>query len=473
MSSPIDSSRRGFLKSASAFAFPAIVPSTVFGQSAPSNRINVAQLGCGRIARAMDFPGILKHTSECRVVAVCDLDTVRLADGKALVENHYAKALGSASAVNVKTYTDYHEMLADKSIDAVAISTPDHWHAQPAIEAAFAGKDVWLQKPASLTIKEGRQMADALKSSERILQIGSQQRSESKFRLACELVRSGRIGKLQEIHIGLPVDPAGGSTVSTPVPSNIDYDKWLGSTPMVPYIEDRVHPQSDNISKRYERPGWLRCEQFGAGMITGWGAHHFDIAHWAMDTEYSGPVEVEAMAMFPTKGLWDVHGSYHVKARYANGVTVYASDKYANGLRFVGEEGWIWVTRGNYDAAELISTGRRSTVLDASDLRIILTPLKDADVHLHVSPKGDHHLDWLTAIKTRKPAVTNAEIGHRSCSACLVSHAAMRLGRTLKWDPAAERFRDDQEANSMLARPQRGSYGTDALLAKTKLSSSR
>ncbi|HWR51570.1 MAG TPA: Gfo/Idh/MocA family oxidoreductase [Bryobacteraceae bacterium] len=457
-----DSSRRRFLKSslaAGAMAFPSIVPSTVFGRSAPSNLIQVGQIGCGRIARASEFPGILRNADVARFVAVSDLDTVRLADAKQFVEGAYQKKFGSGNYAVVKTYADYRQMLKDKSIDAVCISTPDHWHAQPAMEAALAGKDIYLQKPASLTIAEGREMADVVKQTGRILQVGSQQRSDEHFRLACELVRNGRIGAVKQVFIGLPEDPAGEEEREMPIPSNLNYDEWLGSTPVVYYTENRVHPQSPDILKRYDRPGWLRCEQFGAGMITGWGAHHIDIAHWAMDTEYSGPVEVVADARFPSKGLWDVHGPYHVRAQYANGATVFISEKYANGIKFIGENGWIWVTRGRWDASQ-VAAGKRSSALDASDPRILTAGIKDNEVHLHVSPKHDHHLDWLTAVRTRKEPSTNAETGHRSCTACLVAHAAMRLGRTVKWNPATERF-GDEEANAMLKRKQRAPFGSE------------
>jgi predicted dehydrogenase len=438
--------RRDFLKTA-AVAFPTIVPSRVFGAAAPSNLIQVAQIGCGRIARGSEMPGMLRNSDVARYVAVCDLDTVRIADAKQTIESAYAKKFGSGKYADLKTYRDYREMLADKSIDAVCISTPDHWHARPAMDAAKAGKDIYLQKPASLTIREGRQMADAVTRANRIFQQGSQQRSELVFRTATELVRNGRLGKLKEIYIGLPEDPAGDEEPKMPVPQNLDYDMWLGSTPEVFYTEKRVHPQSDSLRARYDRPGWLRCEQFGAGMITGWGAHHIDIAHWAMDLDTSGPIEADAIAQFPKKGLWDVHGPYHVRMKYANGVTVYLSEKYPTGLKFVGEDGWLWVTRGQ--------------PLNASDHNMLRAGIKDNDVHLHASPKNDHHLDWLTSIKTRQQPATNAQIGHRSCSACLIAHAAMKLGRPVKWDPAKETFGKDEAANALLARKQRKAYGTD------------
>jgi predicted dehydrogenase len=468
-------SRRQCIKGAVAagaavIGFPTIVPSTVFGQSAPSNLIQVAQIGCGRIARASEFPGILKNQKVARYVAVCDLDSVRVADGKQLLEWSYAKRLGRKVAI--KTYGDYREMLQDKSIDAVCISTPDHWHALPAMEAALAGKDIYLQKPASLTIREGRQMVIAVTTSKRIFQQGSQQRSEKQFVRACELVRNGVIGKVKEVYIGLPVDPPGGRTEEMPVPKNLNYEMWLGSTPLVYYTEDRVHPQSPDVKKRYDRPGWLRCQQFGAGMITGWGAHHFDIAHWGMNTEHTGPIEIEGKAEFLTGGLWDVHGPYQITAKYPNGATVHVSDKLPNGIRFVGENGqWIFVSRGSAKVTSSDPIGGQPILkpLDASDPKLLEYQLKDNDVHLHHSPKNDHHLDWLTAIQTRKDPACPVEVGHRACSACLLSQIAMKLGRKLAFDPDKERFTNDDEANAMLARPQRPAYSTDAVAKKHNL----
>lgn len=452
-------SRRDFLKTAAVTGFPMIVPSSVFGQSAPSNTVQIGQIGCGRIARTHDIKETIRHTGVGRFVAVCDLDKVRLADGKQLIEEYYAKNLGAGKAASVKTYSDYRELLKDPGIDAVIISTPDHWHAQPAMEAALAGKDVYLQKPASLTINEGRQMADAVKKSGRIFQQGSQQRSEFQFRYACELVRNGSLGKIQEILVGLPTDPPGGSEKKMATPSNLNYEMWLGSTPDVYYTEDRVHPQTDDPKKRYDRPGWLRCEQFGAGMITGWGAHHIDIAHWAMGLEHSGPVEIEALAEFPTKGLWDVHGAYNVRAKYANGAAMHISDKFPVGVKFIGERGWIWVTRGTYQPGDW-KAGNRRAVLDASDVRILEAGVPDNGIKLHVSPQNDHHLDWLESVRSRKAPAAPVEDGHRSCSACLLAYAAMKLKRPLKWNPEIERFVNDPGADALLARTQRAPYGT-------------
>jgi predicted dehydrogenase len=453
------STRREFLKQA-AFAgagvlvTPTIVPSSVFGTNAPSNRINIGAIGVGRISRDHDMPGVLQYDN-VRIIAAADVDAHRVAEAKTYVENHYAKKFGKPYT-GFTTYDNYQELLANKDIDAVLISTPDHWHAKQAIDAVRAGKDVYLQKPTSLTIAEGRKMSDAVNASGRILQIGSQQRSMEQFRVACELVRNGRIGQLKSVEIRLPGDPSGGKTEEMPIPEGFNYDAWLGSTPYVYYTVDRVHPQ-----RGYDRPGWLRCEQFGAGMITGWGVHHFDIAHWAMDREYSGPVEISGKAEFPApgSGLWDVHGRYETRMVYDNGVIVTGitdtPDK-PNGVLFTGSEGWLFVSRGAYAASPNEPISTKSQALQASDPKI-LSPLTENDsVRLYQS--SDHHGNWLECIRTRRLNITPAEVAHRSCSACLLQHIAMKLGRTLYWDPVLERFKNDDEANSMVSRPQRPPY---------------
>ncbi len=270
-----------FIKSAATtvagtFVAPAVVPSAVFGKDAPGNKINIGQIGCGRMGRS-DVNGTIKF-DHARFVAVCDVDSKRMADGKNMIEAYYNKKTGSSGYVDVKMYDDYKEMLLNRDIDAVIISTPDHWHEQPAMEAALAGKDIYLQKPNSLTIAAGRQMSDVVQRQGVILQVGTQQRSSEQFRVAAELVRNGRIGKLHTVKVGLPGDPSGPDAPEMPVPPNLNFDMWLGSTPVVPYTEIGVHPQND-----YGRPGWLRLENYGAGMITGWGQHHFDSAAWGMD----------------------------------------------------------------------------------------------------------------------------------------------------------------------------------------------
>jgi predicted dehydrogenase len=446
---------KGVMASSVVAGFPAIVPSSVFGANSPGNRINVGAIGTGRISRGHDLPGIWQHDI-ARVMAVCDLDSKRVEDAKTLVNGYYAKQTGKPYD-GVRTYTNYHDLLASKDVDAVVISTPDHWHCLIAIDAVEAGKDVYLQKPASLTIAEGRALSNAVKRTGRIFQIGSQQRSTVQFRYAAELVRNGRIGQVKTVEIGLPGDPSGEVEPEMPVPKNLDYDMWLGSTPVVYYTEKRVHPQVG-----YDRPGWLRCEQFGAGMITGWGAHHIDSAHWGMDTELTGPVEIWGTAEFPKSGLWDVHGPFRTEALYANGVRMVVSGDFPNGIKFIGDKGWIFVSRGNekVTASDPVAKLNDSTALQASDPRIIKSVIGPTEIHLPESK--EHHLNWLESVKSRKQPIAPVEVAHRSCSACLLHHAAMKLKRKLYWDPAAERFKNDEAANAMLSRPQRAPYAIGA-----------
>jgi len=448
-------SRRSFVKTAAgaaaAVGFPTIVPASVLGQMAPSKRINVGAIGVGRISRVHDLPGIWQY-DDARIMAVCDLDANRVEEGKALINDVYAKKAGKPYD-GVTGYHNYHELLANKDIDAVVISTPDHQHAITACAAVKAGKDVYLQKPASLTIAEGRYLSNTVQASGRILEIGSQQRSTVQFRYAAELVRNGRIGELQHVEIGLPGDPSGPDAPPMPVPKNLNYDAWLGSTPEVYYTEMRVHPQSG-----FDRPGWLRCEQFGAGMITGWGAHHVDSAHWGMNTEYTGPVEIWGTAEFPTHGLWNVHGKFLTHAIYANGVTMDISGDFPNGIKFYGAKGWIFVSRGNepVTASDPAAKLKDATALAASDERIIQSEIGPDEIHLYVSK--EQHRNWLDCIRSRQQPISPVEMGHRACSTCLLHHIAMKAKRRLHWDPQKERFMGDAAANALLSRPQRAPY---------------
>jgi hypothetical protein len=255
------------------------------------------------------------------------------------------------------------------------------------------------------------------------------------------------------VYVGLPGDPSGKEEPAMPVPPNLNYDMWLGSTAVVPYTENRVHPQSG-----YGRPGWLRCEQFGAGMITGWGAHHLDSAHWGMDTEYTGPVEIWGTAEFPAAGLWDVHGPFKTEALYANGVRMIVSGEYPNGIRFEGTEGWVFVSRGNetVTVSDPVARLKDARALAASDPKIITSVIGPDEIHLYESK--DHHGNWLECVRTRQQPIAPVEVAHRACSACLLHHIAMKLKRKLYWDPLKERFKNDDEANALLSRPQRPPY---------------
>jgi predicted dehydrogenase len=439
------------LGAAAVGGFPTIMPSRVFGQYAPSKRINVGAIGTGRISRGHDMPGILQY-NRARLVAVCDIDAHRVEEAKKLVNDYYAKQSGKPYD-GVRTYSNYHDLLANKDIDAVLISTPDHWHALIAIDAVRAGKDVYLQKPASLTIAEGRALSNAVQASGRVLQIGSQQRSSPQFRRAAELVRNGRIGEIQRVEVGLPGDPPGGDPTPMPVPSDFNYEMWLGPTPYVPYTLDRVHPRVG-----YDRPGWLRVRQFCSGMITGWGAHHIDSAHWGMNTEYTGPIEAWGEAEYPTKGLWDVHGKFKTEALYANGMRMSVSGDYPNGIKFYGSEGWIFVSRGNekVTASDPVKKLEDAQALTASDPKILKSVIGPDEIHLYESK--EQHGNWLDCIVSRQQPISPAEMGHRASSTCLVHDIAMMLKRKVYWDPVLERFKNDDEANAMISRPQRSPY---------------
>lgn len=454
--------RRNFINktalgTVAAVGFPSIVPASVLGKDAPSNKINIGQIGCGRIARDHDIRDTIRFDN-ARYVAVCDLDSKRVADAKVLVDSYYKEKTGKDKYMDTKMYGDYREMLANKDIDAVVISTPDHWHSQPAMEAAMAGKDIYLQKPTSLTVKEGQQLRAAVQKNNVILQVGTQQRAMPQFRVAAELVRNGRIGKVHTVKIGLPGDPGGPSVTEMPIPSNLNYNMWLGSTPEIPYNEIGVHPQND-----YSRPGWLRNRSYGAGMITGWGQHHYDSAAWGMNTELTGPISVEALSEFPKSGFWNVHGDFLVKQEYANGMTVYTSGGYTNGVEYIGDDGWIFVSRGAYQASasDPVDKEKSAKALNASDPNILTSVIGENEIHLEKI--DDQHGNWLDCIKTRKAPISPIEKGHKACTVCLISDIAMQVDRKLDWNPETEMFVDDAEANAMLHRVQRAPYGTDTL----------
>lgn len=394
------------------------------------------------------MPSVL-GTGLADVVAVCDLDAHRAADGKQLLNKLYRE--GHRPAPPISVYGNYQQLLAHSDLDAVVISTPEHWHAQLALSAVQAGKHVYLQKPFTMTHAEGVLVRDAVAKSGMSVQIGSQQRSMPQFRLATELVRSGRIGNVKRVEIGLPVDPTQQDPSPMPVPSHLDYSAWLGPTAEVPYTETRVHPQ-----KGYSRPGWLRHDAYCLGMITGWGSHHFDSLHWALDCEHSGPNEVEGRGQFPKNKLWNVHGAYDLKLMYPRKVEVSVSNRHPNGLKFIGDEGWVWVTRkGQTTASDPQSPGKVLPPLDASDRRLLDS--NGLKVQLHRS--SSHHLNWVQAIAGKAPLLAPASVAHRSGTACIVSWIAMKLGEKLHWDATQERFVGNHQANSMLSRLERAPYG--------------
>jgi myo-inositol 2-dehydrogenase / D-chiro-inositol 1-dehydrogenase len=425
----------------------------LFGaQTPPSRRINVAQIGCGRMGTE-DLRGTMAHDL-CRMVAVCDLDAKRLEKARAEVEQFY-KAKGE-SRVDVKAYRDYHEVLARPDIDAVIVTPPDHWHAIVAVEAALAGKDLHVQKPLTYDIAEAIALRTAVRARGRILQTGSQQRSSTPwntFRMATEAVRNGRIGQIKTIRVGIGQDkPKGQAPKAQPVPATFDYETWLGPAPQQPYMEDRVHPQEG-----YGRPGWITTEDFGLGMITNWGAHHMDIAHWGMGMELSGPTSIEARADFMTGDVWTVHETYHVEMTYPNGVLLIMDNSFPNGVRFEGTEGWVFCARGSAQVttsdpgATGQKDGRKS--LDASDLRLLSAPYGPNAKRWMASENS--YRNWLEAIARRQDPIAPVDQAARSLEACAAAWIGMKLRRKLTWDPTLEQFVGDAEANAMCARKPR------------------
>jgi myo-inositol 2-dehydrogenase / D-chiro-inositol 1-dehydrogenase len=449
--------RRRFLGTTAAagatLAMPMFIPSRLLGDDAPSNRVRVGQIGCGRIATGHDMPGVLK-SGLADYVAACDLDSKRAAAFKASVIKNYSAR--HVYAPGIATFGDYHELLARKDIDAVVLSLPDHQHAQVALSAIRARKDVYLQKPFTMTHAEGVLLRETVAKSGQILQVGSQQRSwgpNEQFRKGCEFVRSGRVGQLRKVEIGLPIDPTAPDDPEQPVPANLNYNTWLGPTPEVYYTEQRVHSQKDVKS----RPGWLRNESYCLGMITGWGAHHFDTAHWGMNLEHSGPTKIEGTAVFPTNKIWNVHGVYHIELLYPGGIRMTVSDKLPNGIRFIGDDGWIFVSRDDQpvSAGDPAQSKGGLKPLDASDPKL----LDPNGVTVHLPHSLEHHLNWLECVQSRQTPLAPADIAHRSNAACIVSWIAMKLARPLTWDPQQERFVNDDQANSMLSRPERAPFG--------------
>ena len=450
-------SRRSFLKTTlrggvGLALLPNLIPGRLLGADSPAKKIQVAQIGCGRMGRS-DLGNVMNE-SLARVVAVCDLDSRRLAAGKKMVENYYTDR--GESGVSIKTYVDYRDVLAAPEIDAVVVTVPDHSHARQAIEAAIAGKHIYIQKPVTYNIAEAIGLRRAVEATGIILQTGSQQRSERpwhSFRAASEAVRNGRVGQLKTIKIGIGLDrPSGHPPAPMPVPGDLDYERWLGSAPEQPYMERRVHSQTSIT----DRPGWITTEDFGLGMITNWGAHHVDIAQWAMGQELGGPLTVEALADFMQNDVWTVHTTYHVEMTYPKNVRLILDNKFENGLRFEGDEGWVFCTRSEekITASDPVAVVGREALqpVRASDPKI-LSPLDGNAVRWMPSPT--HHGNWLESIAAKRQPIAPIQQSARSLEACAAAWIAMKLKRKLTWDAAAEMFVGDATANALRRRGAR------------------
>lgn len=399
----------------------------------PNDRPGLALIGCGGQGRG-DCSGATAHAD---VLAVCDVD-----DGHVEAA---AKQFTKNGRVPDK-YKDFRKVMERDDIHCIITGTPDHWHTMVNLAAARAGKDIYSEKPLTLTIDEGKRLVKAVRDNKRILQVGSQQRSDRNFRLACELVRNGRIGKLQHIIVGLPTGPVGGPFPEKPVPEGLNWDYYLGQTPLVPYNGKNCH---------WDFRWWY---QFSGGQMTDWGAHHNDIAQWGNGTERSGPVEIDGKSLKEmTPGGYTAASKYRIDCKYANGVTMSIVDgstvtdrnvvgggkETPNGVQFIGPDGWIFVARG---------------ALKASNDELLQAPLPESAIKLYKS--GSHMGNFFDSMRSRKDPICDVEIGHRSISVAHLGVISVRMKQALKWNPEKEEFTGEnaKEANKWLSREQRKPY---------------
>lgn len=429
----------------SSLLLPAIVPASVFGASAPSDKITMAFIGTGN--NGINWLHPFLRDDRVRVVAVCDVNregpgywdnSIRGREVARRIINEKYQGVGCAA------YEDFREVIQRGDIDAVYIGTPDHWHAIIAIAAANAGKDIYGQKPLSLTIAEGRAMSNAVAKNGVVWQTGSQQRSDWNFRLACELVRNGRIGKLHTVKCGLPGGtPDFGKTANltepATIPEGFNYDLWLGPAPYEYYCPARV-----GVNFRWNL-------NYSGGQLTDWGGHHPDIAQWGMDTETTGPIAIKNVSgEFETDHpIYNTAKKYYYECEYANGVKLIIADTSHQGIRggvtFEGTDGWVWANRGNHDA-------HPKSILDE--------PIGENEIHLYAS--DDHVTNFIDCVISRQQPVAPIETAHRSISLAQLGNIALILGRDLKWDPVKERFIDDPGANLLLNRAYRAPWILEA-----------
>jgi predicted dehydrogenase len=427
--------RRKFLKSTAAFSagamvLPHIIPASALGKGsavAPSNKVVMGCIGVGGMGTG-NMRGFL-GLDDVKVVAVCDVDKNHLMRAKKIVDEKYENS-------DCAIYKDFRELIAREDIDAISLGTPDHWHAIPAILAAESGKDIYGEKPLSHSLAEGRAMVNAVDRYNRIWQTGSWQRSVANFRFAVELVRNGRIGKIHTVHVGLP---QGQSIHGTPEdmiiqspPPELDYDFWLGPSPWAPYFPARTHWN------------WRWQMDFGGGQMLDWIGHHCDIAHWGMGMDRTGPVEIEGTGVWPEDGLFDSMLKYRVNTRYKNGMKMVISGGYPDikmGAKWIGEDGWVWVKRGD---------------IDAHPKSLLKEKFGPGDLRVYKST--NHHRNFIDCVKSRKETITPAEVAHRSQTPGHLGLIAMRLGRKITFNPETEEILNDSTATAMMSHPYRSPW---------------
>lgn len=416
---------RGFALVPAALSLPSLVPASVFGQNAPGNRINLGLIGMGLMMGGHHRSMLGRQ--DVQVLAVCDVYRERRDRARELTESACAAKASQGTYKGCAAYNEFERIIDRKDIDAVMVVTPDHWHAIISVAAMQAGKDVYVQKPMTLTITEGRWMCDVAKRTGAVLQVGSQQRSERAFRKACEIVRNGWIGKVHTIYTSLGEFPPPQTLPEQPIPDGFDYDRWLGPTPWYPYNSQRVLGNYGG--------GWRCFWEYGSRKNGDWGAHHFDIIQWALGMDHSGPVE------FIPKGFDGAEYQSHI---YADGTRVWKNHPVKNGqmIQFIGDKGEVLVSRGDR--------------LETTPASLKDRPLSPGDIHLYDS--SNHEGNWLDCIRSRKQVICPPEIGHRTSTVCHLNGIAERLNRPIKWDPVREQIVGDEYASRWVDRPRRSPY---------------
>jgi myo-inositol 2-dehydrogenase / D-chiro-inositol 1-dehydrogenase len=431
-----DTTRREFLGSTSAFlAAGAIAPAVYVNATQAADQPSSANERLGVGAIGLRYQGTV-DTEKARMYG----DIVALSD----VDQHVREQARASFGSTPRIFEDYRDLLKRKDVDVVVIGTPDHWHAKMLIDACRAGKDVYCEKPLTLTIDEGKLLRKVVQETGRVVQVGSWQRSDHRFRLGIELVRQGRIGKLQRVEVILGKNKQGGPYKLMPVPKHFNWDLWQGQTPNVPYIAERSH---------YTFRWWY---EYSGGQMTDWGAHHLDIAQWGIN---SFPVEIEGSATYPDVGsdCFNVSLDYSARYRYANGVEMTVADNGRNGVMFTGTEGRVFVNRGTVSGKPVEELAQRPlprenfSVYDFDNLD---RPERAGKLDAIVNHMGN----FFDCIRSGKQPISDIASQHRSVSTCHLGNIAMRLGRPLKWDPEKEEFPGDAEANSYLKREQRSGF---------------
>ena len=437
--------RRRFLaRAAVAAAAPWFVPAAALGRgrrAAAGERITVGVIGTG--VRGGDALNKLLPLGDAQVVAICDVRTPRRQSALERTARFYADESGRDTHRGCAGYNDFRELLARDDVDALLLMSPDHWHGVMATRAAQAGMDMYCEKPVTRTIAEGLAVRDAVRRYGLVFQTGTQQRSDAKFRHACELARNGYLGKVHTIEVGVPGGQAYEVAPPVPVPEGFDYDMWTGPAPLIPFDE-----------RRCEWLAMYMISHYCAGFICNWGVHHLDVAQWGCPEVTAEPFEIDGHGVFPEGGMTDTCIAWQTEYRYASGLRMHFSNTgnpHPQGCRFLGDEGWVHVNRSGIWAEP------------ASLLRL---PMKPGDVRLYASPSVadgrdpyvGHTADFLRCVRTRRDPVSNIDDGFLASTLGNVAEIMVRLGRKLKWDWAASRFEDDADANHMLSRPMRSPW---------------